>query len=99
MRFVEAVLALEGALRFGINPSLDGIRALCADLGDPQLSYRCVQVTGTNGKSSVTRMVAAILAAHGERTGAYTSPHLVSYTERIEIDGTCLLYTSPSPRD
>ena len=88
MRFVEAVLALDGALRFGINPSLDGIRALCAELGDPQLSYRCVQVTGTNGKSSVTRMVAAILTAHGERTGAYTSPHLVSYTERIEIDGT-----------
>jgi dihydrofolate synthase/folylpolyglutamate synthase len=88
MRFVEAVLALDGALRFGINPSLDGIRALCAELGEPQLAYRCVQVTGTNGKSSVTRMVAAILAAHGERTGAYTSPHLVSYTERIEIDGT-----------
>jgi dihydrofolate synthase/folylpolyglutamate synthase len=88
MRFVEAVLALDGALHFGINPSLDGIRALCAELGEPQLAYRCVQVTGTNGKSSVTRMVAAILAAHGERTGAYTSPHLVSYTERIEIDGT-----------
>jgi dihydrofolate synthase/folylpolyglutamate synthase len=87
MRFVEAVLALDGALRFGINPSLDGIRALCAELGEPQLAYRCVQVTGTNGKSSVTRMVAAILAAHGERAGAYTSPHMVSYTERIEIDG------------
>lgn len=87
MRFVEAVLALDGALRFGINPSLDGIRALCAELGDPQLSYHCVQVTGTNGKSSVTRMVAALLTAHGHRTGAYTSPHLVSYTERIELDG------------
>lgn len=87
MRFVDAVLALDGALRFGINPSLDGIRALCAELGDPQLAYRCVQVTGTNGKSSVTRMVAAILAAHGHPTAAYTSPHLVSYTERIEIDG------------
>ena len=87
MRFVDAVLALDGAARFGINPSLDGIRALCAELGDPQLTYRCVQVTGTNGKSSVTRMVAAILAAHGQRTAAYTSPHLVSYTERVEIDG------------
>lgn len=87
MRFVEAVLALDEAARFGVNPSLDGIRALCAELGDPQLAYRCVQVTGTNGKSSVTRMVAGILAAHGQRTGAYTSPHLVTYTERVEIDG------------
>ncbi len=87
MRFVEAVLALDGAMAFGIHPSLDGIRALCAGLGDPQMAYSCVQVTGTNGKSSVTRMVAAILSAHGQRSAAYTSPHLVSYTERIEVDG------------
>ncbi len=83
----RAVAALEGALTFGVHPSLDGIRALAAALDRPQDAYACIQVTGTNGKSSVTRMIAALLAAHGVRVGCYTSPHLDSYTERIEIDG------------
>lgn len=87
MTFEEAVGVLAGALRFGIHPSLDGIRALTRALGCPQDAFRCVQVTGTNGKSSVTRMTAALLRAHGLRVGAYTSPHLESYTERIELDG------------
>ncbi len=85
--YAEAVDRLGRALQFGINPSLDGIRALAAALGSPGACFRSVQVTGTNGKTSVTRLVAAILTAHGARTGTYTSPHLVSYTERILIDG------------
>lgn len=85
--YAGAVERLSRALQFGINPSLDGIRALAAALGSPEAHFRSVQVTGTNGKTSVTRLVAAILAAHGARTGTYTSPHLVSYTERILIDG------------
>jgi len=87
LTYAEAVAALEGALRFGIHPSLDGIRALTGFLGHPEQAYDCVQVTGTNGKTSVTRLVSAIVHAHGLRTGAYTSPHLMSYTERMEIDG------------
>jgi dihydrofolate synthase/folylpolyglutamate synthase len=83
----DAVAALSSALRFGINPSLDGIRALAAALGEPQDMFTVVQVTGTNGKTSVARMTAAILAAHGFRTGVYTSPHLVSYAERVEVFG------------
>ena len=82
-----AVARLEQAARFGINPSLEGMRRLMDALGCPERECRCVQVTGTNGKTSVTRMIGAILSAHGYRTGVYTSPHLVSYTERIEIDG------------
>ena len=82
-----AIARLGEALTFGINPSLDGIRALTSALGDPQAAYRCVQVTGTNGKTSVTRLAGALLAAAGHRTGVYTSPHLVDYTERFEIDG------------
>ncbi len=87
MTYDEAVAALEGATRFGIHPSLDGIRALTEALGRPQDSYACVQVTGTNGKSSVTRLTAALLASQGLRSAAYTSPHLVEYAERMEVGG------------
>lgn len=90
LAYPEAIAALEGALRFGIRPSLDGITELMAQMGRPQDSYRCVQVTGTNGKTSVTRMIAALLHAHGARVLTYTSPHLESYTERIQIDGAAV---------
>jgi dihydrofolate synthase/folylpolyglutamate synthase len=85
--FLATTSALERSLKFGIHPSLEGIRALTFAMGRPQDAFASVQVTGTNGKSSTTRMVAAIVAAEGLRTGAYTSPHLESYAERIEIDG------------
>lgn len=87
MDFPGSIAALEGALTFGINPSLDGIRALTDALGRPQDAFASVQVTGTNGKSSVTRLTAALLAAEGVTSAAYTSPHLESYTERIELGG------------
>lgn len=86
LTYEQAITCLGEALRFGINPSLDGIHALTRALGSPQKSLRCIQVTGTNGKTSVTRMIAAGLAALGHSVGAYTSPHLISYTERFEID-------------
>lgn len=87
MDFETSRLALENTLRFGVHPSLDGIRALTFAMGRPQDSFASVQVTGTNGKSSTTRLIAAIVAAEGVRSAAYTSPHLESYTERIQIDG------------
>lgn len=87
MTYDEAVSTLGRALKFGINPSLEPIKAMCAALGNPQESYLCVQVAGSNGKSSTTRMVAALLRAHGLKTGTYTSPHLVRYPERMEVDG------------
>lgn len=83
----DAVRALESARRFGVNPSLDTIRALMARLGDPQRSLRVVQVAGTNGKGSTTRMVDALLRAHGRRSGAFVSPHLDSPTEHVLVDG------------
>lgn len=85
--YEAAIARLERALTFGINPSLDGIRALTHALGMTEMACSCVQITGTNGKTSVTRMTGALLTAHGYRTGVYTSPHLVSYTERIVVDG------------
>jgi dihydrofolate synthase/folylpolyglutamate synthase len=57
-------------------------------LGTPQERFGSVHVAGTNGKSSTVRMTAAILRRHGLRSGAYLSPHLVSFTERIRIDDT-----------
>lgn len=87
MEYSEVIGVLESALCFGIEPSLDGIRALTEEMGRPQDSFVSVQVTGTNGKSSTTRMVAALMATEGLTTAAYTSPHLESYTERIEVDG------------
>ena len=87
MTYDEAVAALEGALKFGMNPSLEPIAAMCTAMGEPQKRYRCIQVAGTNGKSSTTRMIAALLRAQGLRVGLYVSPHLVKYPERIEIDG------------
>lgn len=85
--YAAALERLDTALTSGINPSLEGIRALCAELGDPQRAYRCVQVAGTNGKTSTVRYLAALLAGEGTRTGLYTSPHLERYPERMEVAG------------
>jgi dihydrofolate synthase / folylpolyglutamate synthase len=87
LSYAEAVSVLASALKFGINPSLGGIRSLTGHLGRPQDALRFVQVTGTNGKTSVARMTAALIHAHGRESAAYTSPHLEFYTERIEVDG------------
>ncbi len=72
---------------FGMRFGLDRMRRMMTVLGSPQRSFECVHVLGTNGKTSTTRMTAAILQRHGLRTAAYTSPHLVSYRERVQIDG------------
>ncbi|HEY1450344.1 MAG TPA: cyanophycin synthetase [Solirubrobacteraceae bacterium] len=70
---------------FGMRFGLDRMRRLMTALGSPQQRYDCVHVLGTNGKTSTTRMIAAILQRHGLRTAAYTSPHLVSYRERLQV--------------
>ncbi|MFT4298454.1 MAG: folylpolyglutamate synthase/dihydrofolate synthase family protein [Aeromicrobium sp.] len=71
-----------------LEPSLDRIAALCELIGDPQRAYRVVQLTGTNGKTSTSRMIDALLRALDLRTGRFTSPHLQSMTERISLDGS-----------
>jgi dihydrofolate synthase / folylpolyglutamate synthase len=70
---------------FGMRFGLDRMRRMMTVLGSPQLRFDAIHVVGTNGKSSTTRMTAAILERHGLRTGAYTSPHLVSYSERVQV--------------
>jgi dihydrofolate synthase/folylpolyglutamate synthase len=73
--------------QFGIKFGLHNIEAIVARLGHPERAFRSVHVAGTNGKGSVTAMVDAALRAAGHRTARYTSPHLVSITERFVIDG------------
>jgi dihydrofolate synthase/folylpolyglutamate synthase len=78
---------LDRAPEHDFEPTLDRVRQVCELLGDPQLAYRVVHVTGTNGKTSTTRIIERLVREHGLRTGRFTSPHLTSVTERIAIDG------------
>jgi dihydrofolate synthase/folylpolyglutamate synthase len=87
VNFVEAEEYLDKAARHGIKPSLDRIRVLCAKLGDPQLKFPSIHITGTNGKTSTARMISSILEVGGRKVARYTSPHMQSITERMCIDG------------
>jgi dihydrofolate synthase/folylpolyglutamate synthase len=71
----------------GIKLGLSNVRMLLGFLGDPQERFGAVHVAGSNGKGSVSSMTASILRSAGHRTGLYTSPHLVNFTERITVDG------------
>ena len=78
---------LSRAPEHDIDPTLERVRQVCELLGDPQKAYRVVHLTGTNGKTSTSRMVERLVREHGLRTGRFTSPHLTRVTERIAIDG------------
>ncbi|MEO6836261.1 MAG: folylpolyglutamate synthase/dihydrofolate synthase family protein [Candidatus Tumulicola sp.] len=67
--------------------TLDRMRALLRELGDPHRSYPTIHVGGTSGKGSTSTMIASVLQASGKRTGLHTKPHLQSMTERARIDG------------
>lgn len=87
MNYREALAYLDGLNVFGVRLGLARIQRLLELLGTPQDRYRTIHVTGTNGKGSVSAMLAGILQQSSIRTGLYISPHLVSYTERMQIDG------------
>jgi len=70
-----------------LEPSTARMEALMDLLGSPQRSYPCIHIAGTNGKTSVARMIDTLLTAFGQRTGRTTSPHLQAAVERISIDG------------
>lgn len=70
-----------------IKKDLTNTITLCNALGNPQQQFPTIHIGGTNGKGSVSSMIAAIFTACGYKTGLYTSPHLKSFTERIRIDG------------
>jgi dihydrofolate synthase / folylpolyglutamate synthase len=87
MKYSEAIDYLDSKIVLGVKPSLGRIEALCSLMGNPERAFDSIQVTGTNGKTSVSLMVAAILTASGYRTGLYTSPHLETVRERMSING------------
>src|SRR6476659_6619441 len=91
-RLAETFAEVEDALlsrwpETRLEPSLDRIEAFTELLGDPQRAYPVIHLTGTNGKTSTSRMIDALLRALELRTGRFTSPHVESMTERISVDG------------
>ena len=70
-----------------LRPRLEPTKRAVELLGDPQKAYRVIHVTGTNGKTSTSRIIERILREHGLRTGRFTSPHLIDLNERIALDG------------
>jgi dihydrofolate synthase/folylpolyglutamate synthase len=81
----EALLQRQGER--WVQPRVERTRRVLELLDDPQKTYRVVHVTGTNGKTSTSRMIETLVRAHGLRTGLFTSPHLERFTERIMVDG------------
>jgi dihydrofolate synthase / folylpolyglutamate synthase len=88
MRFADAVADLEARQPERMVPDLARITAVATLLGDPQLLYPSIHVTGTNGKTTTARIVTSLACRHGIGAGLYTSPHLLSVTERFEVCGT-----------
>jgi len=85
--YKEALAWLYGLQRFGIKLGLENIRRLLAELRIDLRGSRVIHVAGTNGKGSVCGMIDSILRAQGYRTGLFTSPHLVTFRERIRVNG------------
>lgn len=82
----DCLKRMYGLRRFGIKLGLSTIRQILSGLGNPQDTYACVHVAGTNGKGSVASSLASILNQAGYKTGLYTSPHLVDFNERIQVN-------------
>ncbi len=88
--YEEAIAFLDTRIGQGIKPGLERIEALLDLMANPHHSYRVIHIAGTNGKTTVTRMVAALLESHGLRVGTFTSPHLIAIEERFSITGAAL---------
>ena len=86
MTYPEALSFLGASRFFGMKPGLERMRRIAAQLGDPQKKLRFIHLAGTNGKGSTAAFGESCLRASGRRTGLYTSPHLVSVRERVQVD-------------
>ncbi|TMK37781.1 MAG: bifunctional folylpolyglutamate synthase/dihydrofolate synthase [Actinobacteria bacterium] len=89
MRFAEALRRLDARQPEHMpGPSLERIREIAGLLDQPQLTYPSIHITGTNGKTTAARVAASVACAHGITVGLYTSPHLLSVTERLSVCGS-----------
>src|SRR5688572_15025685 len=86
MTYAEAIQFLYNLQLFGANPGLENTAKLARLLGNPQERLRFIHVAGTNGKGSTCAMLESIYRAAGLRVGLFTSPHLASFRERIQIN-------------
>ena len=77
MNSTEAIEYIYSRLKFGINPGMERIEALCAELGNPQDDLKFIHVAGTNGKGSTSTMIASALTSAGYKTGLFTSPYVI----------------------
>lgn len=87
MNYTQALDYIHAVNWVFCNPGLDRVRTLCSSLGNPQDSLKFIHVAGTNGKGSLCAMTASVLRAAGLRVGLYTSPYIVRFNERMQIDG------------
>ena len=87
LRYLDSHINLEARAGYFEDLSLNSMERLMELSGDPHSAFRSIHVTGTNGKGSTATMISRLLMAQGLRVGRYSSPHLSSITERIEIDG------------
>ena len=87
MNYQESEAFIHSFHRFTKEPGLNGIRTLLALLGEPQKKLRFIHIAGTNGKGSTTVMCASILREAGYRTGMFVSPYVLTFRERIQVDG------------
>lgn len=90
LNYEESLTYIHALERFGIQPGLERVAALCERLDNPQNSLHFVHVAGTNGKGSTSAMIAGILQSAGYRTGLFTSPYVLDFCERIQIDGAMI---------
>ncbi len=86
----QAEAFLDDRIGHGVKPGLERITGLLEFMDNPQTSYPSIHVAGTNGKTTISRMVQQILGAHGLATGGFTSPHLGSVEERFTLHGLTL---------
>ncbi len=86
MNYEQSLKYIHSLNRFGINPGLERIEALCAAVGNPEKKLKFIHIAGTNGKGSTSTMVARALQASGKKTGLFTSPFVTDFRERICIN-------------
>src|SRR5664280_2001629 len=90
MTYSETIDFLYGIRLFGQKLGLETTQYLLGLMDNPQDSLRFIHIAGTNGKGSVAAMLQTVLSGAGYNTGLYTSPHLVSFCERFQVDGRCI---------
>lgn len=86
MNYKESLEFIHSRMKFGSRPGMERITALCEEIGNPQDKLKFVHVAGTNGKGSTCNMIAKILEAAGYKVGLFTSPYIVDFRERMQIN-------------